>query len=276
MGRRKKSDEGLDIETTENDSVVVENDGTETETELQAEATDNAEQAEASEESEAAPIEASVPEEAPAPKPKRQRRSRKKPVVDLTTSEETTTEEAAPAAARAVTTSEPHVKKEDLAVAEVSIQKSMESMVKQWSTVKDISGSVCMNLEEVAKVLQGLQMSQQEAQDDASRKNRHQTALHTKIAVAASSLAIVLSLISLGLAQSARQATVAGINPPAVVTTETGMKEAHESKALARENRGHSVMDVILPKRNANEDKALPKNWVPAARNQKKTSATRK
>ena len=100
-----------------------------------------------------------------------------------------------PAPAVATVIAEP-IPGDDLSVARASIEKSMDSMVQGWGSVKQISSTICQDLERVTKLL------------------TEQTALHAPVAkpsplnrwaIAASAVAVILSLLSLSLSQTARQ-----------------------------------------------------------------------
>lgn len=96
----------------------------------------------------------------------------------------------------------PDTLREDLTVASVAIQKSMDNMAKQWGTVNEISTSVCTNLERVNTMLR-----EAPAQDRFKTPIARPAAI-TKAAVAISVFSVVLSIVSLLLSQSARQAAL--------------------------------------------------------------------
>lgn len=89
--------------------------------------------------------------------------------------------------------------REDVAIASVSIQKTMDTMAKQWGTVKEISSSVCSQLERVNTLLKEV------PQQDLFKTPVAKPAPITKLAVGVSAFSVVLSIVSLLLAQSARQ-----------------------------------------------------------------------
>jgi hypothetical protein len=81
------------------------------------------------------------------------------------------------------------------------VENSMDSLVKQFSAVKD-------NLERVVTVLHGVQPAGNPPTEAAPKVVIQKTSLANKITLAASFVAIVLSFLSLSLSQSARQANV--------------------------------------------------------------------
>ena len=90
-----------------------------------------------------------------------------------------------------------------------SIESSMDNMTKQWSTVKEITSALATQLERVQAAAKEAQVITPIA--SPARSNTLQ-----KIASGLSALALLFSIVSLSLAQSARQAVVA--TAPPVVT----------------------------------------------------------
>ena len=164
-------------------------------------------------------------EEAKAEKPKRKRAPRRKkaPTASPLTamfegaSEEKMDEPAVAVAVQAkVEAPKVEIKEEvpaiipssDMAVAEASIQKTMEGMVKQWASVKEISSGVSTNFEQLASRLSQLQMDYAATLQEVSKPKYAKVNLLNKIAVGVSAFALTLSVVSISLSQSARQATV--------------------------------------------------------------------
>ncbi len=156
-----------------------------------------------------------------APKPRR-RRNRKKPApvaanpllgmgqpVEPTDASEAAAMVAepvkAPAPIEMPKTYSTNYIREDAAVAEVSIHQSMDSMVKQWAAVKEISNGVCTNLEKVVSTLQQLQTNYSNATQELSRPEFLKAKANNRMVISAAIASIVLSVLSLTMSQSTRQ-----------------------------------------------------------------------
>jgi hypothetical protein len=94
----------------------------------------------------------------------------------------------------------PELSQKDLNIAGASIESSMDSMVKQWGMVKDITTTVSANLEKVTKLL-----TEQTADLEAIKAPTARPNPIARWAVGASLVATVLSVVSLSLSQTARQ-----------------------------------------------------------------------
>jgi hypothetical protein len=97
-------------------------------------------------------------------------------------------------------------------LASASIEKSMDTMVRQWSSVNDISTNICSNLEKVTKLL-----TEQTQDLEALKAPVAKPSPIARWAIAASAAAVVLSVVSLSLSQSARQ-EVLSQNAPTAIT----------------------------------------------------------
>ncbi len=197
MGRRKK--EVIEIESTEElDSTMdesAENESNEAEllndsqTRSIAMAEVEASKEEEEENSEALELEAKDEEE----KPKRQRRSRKKAEnVDAIGTE-----------ISAETKTEKNLKKEMDAACK-AIETSMESMLKQWSSVKEVTTSISENLEKIASQVHT--KTGQSLDEFLLPKKEEKPSFLTKFAICASVVATLFSVLSLTMSQTARQA----------------------------------------------------------------------
>lgn len=200
MGRRKQEEV---VEAVENlDEQVSE------ETEIQEESL-----AEENEEIEAA-------EE----KPKRQRRSRKTKAEVVEAKEEETEEVLSPddEVAQAVEAAE-EVSKEtapkrqrssrkkvaatpeaQVELATEAMQKTMDEMVKQWTAINDITGHVSAHLEKVAHIVKPSIQDYTNTNDSLVRPGNDRSQFAVRFASAASIVAVLLSLVSMSLSQSAR------------------------------------------------------------------------
>jgi len=153
------------------------------------------------------------------PEKKRRKRSPRKPKVEAiadTKTEQTpetlsaTTPAIAPTFAAdpwAELSEHEHHLREDVTISSAAVHKSMEVMVKQWSTIKDISDQISNRLESVHQQMLSVSNSYQEAMSELSEQvpsKPSATAPVTKIAMGGSFLAIVFSLLSLSFSHSLR------------------------------------------------------------------------
>lgn len=252
MGRRKSVEE-----------EVLEN---QTEESVEEEIVDEAETVEAELLTE---TEEPVEEKAEAPK-RRQRRPRKpktpelsvenaaKEVEDTTQVEavEETPEVTKQPQRRSRKNAEPNYK-EDLEVAATAMQKSMDSMVKQWTAIEQISGQVSSHFEKVTQALKP-KPEYLDTQDLIRPQLANRPPFITKFATAASIVAVVFSLVSLSLSQSARQVA---LNAEATRLTQSAFfqKQAGDSKqrepelAVAPRESSHKGTDFLSNPKRTNQ-----------------------
>lgn len=197
MGRRKK--EVIEIESTEElDSTneeSAENESNEAEllNDSQTRSIAMAE-VEASADSETEEVEAVEVEAKEEPeKPKRQRRSRKKAEDVEAVGTELTVE----------TKNEKNLKKEMDAACK-AIENSMDSMLKQWSSVKEITSSISENLEKISSQVHS--KTGQSLDEFLLPKKEEKPSFLVKFAICASVVATLFSVLSLTMSQTARQA----------------------------------------------------------------------
>lgn len=145
------------------------------------------------------------------PKPRRRRRSRRRQIqletvaVDETPQEPTTEAPETPAENQDFAAFEQEVRK-DLKLTSTAMEKTMDSMVSQWGAIKEMSSSISTNIERVVSLLQELPTNYATILHDMTKKNQPKSSpFVTKIALGASALAFVLSVVSLTLSQSTRQ-----------------------------------------------------------------------
>ncbi len=107
--------------------------------------------------------------------------------------------------------------REDASIASASLHKTMESMVKQWGSVKEISGSICSELERVNTMLK-MPAPQAEPADikEYLKQAAPRITLANKIALGVSAAAVVFSILSLSLASSTRHRLLEQSSVPAV------------------------------------------------------------
>lgn len=148
-------------------------------------------ESESEEEVEALEVEASEAED----KPKRQRRSRKK-ANDAEGTEITS------AAASKI---EKNLKK-DMDAAQKAIETSMESMLKQWHAVKEVTSHITQNLEKISTQVQV--KTGQSLDEFLLPKKEEKPSFLTKFAICASVIATLFSVLSLTMAQSTRQSVL--------------------------------------------------------------------
>lgn len=125
--------------------------------------------------------------------------------------------------------------RQDVSVASAAMHKTMDSMTKQWGSVKDVSETVTTNFERVAKHLQELNDSYHHSMKDLIK---HQAQQHTrrpstitKVAVGFSGIALILSLISLAFSQSVRQSV---FNTGVALPSQAVSKRSARPKAKKR------------------------------------------
>jgi hypothetical protein len=170
-------------------------------------------------------------EEVVAPKKaRRQRKPRKKAetarmneITESIAASPDSTIERAPVAAKAEPEPVKPPEPEPVAIASASLQQSMDAMVRQWSNIREISQSVTANFERVNALLQELPAKVVEM-EKSFKQPPMKPAFLTKVASVASVIAIVFSLLSLSLSQSARQA---------VLTTDAMTTHPSSSSSLA-------------------------------------------
>lgn len=195
MGRRKQEEVVEEVENLE--EQVSE------ETEVQEEAL--------SEE----PVEA-VAEEA---KPKRQRRSRKakaEPVVEAAAGDPDDGNDNAEVVAQEEVVEEPKPKRQrasrkkattpeaQIELATEAMQKTMDEMVKHWAAVQSITGTVSSQLEKVAHIVKPTIQNFVDTNDSLVPLKKENSQFATRFTAAASIVAVLFSLVSMSLSQSAR------------------------------------------------------------------------
>lgn len=225
MGRRKQEDLSEQIENLEE------------ETTSEAEAV---EEELAPDSEEAAEVVAEAEEEVKEEKPKRQRRSRKKPeaaevkaeeVAEVEAVAEEPVQEAAPEKPKRQ--SRRGKKQADTPEAQIELatdamRKSMEDMVSQWERIQQISGAVSAQLEKVSHIVKP---SIQEFVDtqDMVRPQNPKSQFITRFATAASIIAVLFSVVSLSLSQSARQVA---LNAEATRVANSQLFPSHPTAAI--------------------------------------------
>ena len=102
---------------------------------------------------------------------------------------------------------EPDFKK-DLVAAATASQKSVDAMAKQWESIREMTTAITSQLEKSSQAIKGIPDSIIDAHPELVRAPAHKSQLIAKFAIAASVVAVILSLLSLSLSQSARQAVL--------------------------------------------------------------------
>ena len=103
------------------------------------------------------------------------------------------------------------------------MHNAMESMVKQWSAARDISQAMATNLERISQMVQELPPKYTGALDQIFKQPPPKPTLVSKVALAASLIAIILSLVGLSMSQSTRQFVLTQ-EPPVAVPLESRHK----------------------------------------------------
>lgn len=95
---------------------------------------------------------------------------------------------------------------EAISLTSAAMQKSMESMVKQWGTIKEITQSMNSQLGQINELFGTLPTSYSKAVDEIARTQASKVSPSSqKTSVAISAVALVLAFISLVFAQSTRK-----------------------------------------------------------------------
>ncbi len=185
VGRRKKNEDTQEIRASRIENLEPESDDVAVD---EPEETDTISVRGKSESEDETPREPTAEEaveeteEVEAPKPKRRRRqTRKKPALVLT--------------GEAVETIMPEI---DLSTDNLKSDRNLEAITKQWILIRDISQSITNHLERVATVAKELPAQMTPVQ-------KPQPSFVSKIAAGLSALALILSIVSLSLSQSARR-----------------------------------------------------------------------
>ncbi len=108
-------------------------------------------------------------------------------------------------------------------------KEEAEAVAKPWAAVKEISVSISSNLERVNQMLKEI------PQAELFRPPIAKPAGITKVAIGMSFFAIVLSLVSLLLSQSARQVALDRFTAPNTALTQSVQTSPNEPKQLALE-----------------------------------------
>lgn len=146
-----------------------------------------------------------------APEPKRQRRSRKTAEVEVAAEavEEAVVEEAPVEEEKPKRQSRRSKKQADTPEAQIELaaeamRKSMDEMVSQWEKIQEITGIVSSQLEKVSHIVKPAVQDFVDTQDMV-RPHNPKSQFITRFATVASIVAVLCSLVSLSLSQSARQ-----------------------------------------------------------------------
>ncbi|MFM8313437.1 MAG: hypothetical protein ACKOA8_04060 [Deltaproteobacteria bacterium] len=197
---RKKNTESTPTLTigSEDTQVINSADLEATEAELLSDTEGTETQVPEKEPSQEVEVEASSTTEVEA-KPKRQRRSRKNP------------------SAQDIVASEAHSSSLDLSkdvtLAKESIELTMNSMVAQFTKIKELTSGVNTQLEKMNALIKEMSPTQNPNLEELV-KPQSNTQFITKFATAASLVAMLLSILSMSMSQSARQTLLsASIDP---------------------------------------------------------------
>lgn len=151
---------------------------------------------------------------------------------------------------------------EEFTFATASVQTSMENMAKQWITVKEMSTSVCSNLERVNALLK-----EPTAFEKGKGVPPTRSLAMVKMAMAVSAFSIVVSVVSLLLSQSARQvalersqfsAPVASKANPSqenLAKHEPGVTNANQSLAMSSWQSRRTTKSIPMAKPQATSRK---------------------
>jgi len=121
--------------------------------------------------------------------------------------------------------------RQDVSVTSATMHKTMDSITKQWGSVKEVTESVTSNFERVAKQLRDLSDSYNSSMKEIIKLQSQQTPQRpstiSKLAVGFATLALIVSFLSLAFSQSVRQTVFdTGSGPAAkVLTTKSRQRE---------------------------------------------------
>jgi len=228
MGRRKKMTEA-ELENTQTTLTIEDSNQAEAEEAELLASTDS--------EVVAAPEEAAVVEEEAKPRTRRRRAQKEEEVSEI----EVTAVEEAPAVEEAIETPEepvkksrkPRAKKAEVtapATEKETIQAipTLSPSLDQWAAIKELSDSV-QKILEANKKLQIPAASLEYDTSEFFRPQQPKTLFITKFATAASIVAVILSLVSLSLSQSARHAVLSAVD----ASKQVGIASATSSSSEA-------------------------------------------
>lgn len=130
---------------------------------------------------------------------------------------------------------------QDVTMVAGAVQQSMESMAKQWATVKDTTDHVSKNFERVSGMLGELPVAYDRMLQEMAKQHQAKPPQGVKAALVASLVALVLSGISLLYSQSVRQtvldkpvaAAVRALAPAASKNTSRTAEIAKRPKAAS-------------------------------------------
>jgi len=93
----------------------------------------------------------------------------------------------------------------DVSITTTAMHKSMEAMVKQWDSLKQISEGVTRNLDRVSNSLKEIPSTFEKSMQPAKEVNRARMSSNNRLTMGISIVAIVLSFISLVFSQNIRK-----------------------------------------------------------------------
>jgi hypothetical protein len=134
--------------------------------------------------------------------------------------------------------------REDVSIATAGLHKTMDSMVRQWSSVKEISGSICHELERVNTMLKA-PAPQIEPADikEYLKQAAPRITLANKIALGVSAAAVVFSIISLSLSSSTRHTLLEQSATPRVA-----QRESYDHRRAEKPASFKAVTEAVTPK----------------------------
>jgi len=193
MARKKNNDNNpaLTLGTTEDTQIINSADLEAKEAELLSDSDEPKKEIEKSPENQEKEItaEASQAAEAPAEKPKRQRRSRKTAAVEITASD---------------ATAESLDLSKEVTIAKETVELTMNTVVAQFTTIKELTTHINSQLDRMNSLIKEMSPNQSGNLEELIKPQVNSQFI-TKFATAASLAAILLSILSMSMSQSARQ-----------------------------------------------------------------------
>lgn len=226
MARKKNTENNpsLSLGTTEDTQIINSADLEAKEAELLNDSEETKESKEKTletAESKATPeTEPSAPE-TQVTKPKRQRRSRKTAAIEITASD---------------ATAESLDLSKEVTIAKETVEITMNTMVAQLTTIKDITTHLNANLEKMNSLIKEMSPTQSSNLEELIKPQPNSQFI-TKFATAASLAAVLLSILSMSMSQSARQTVLSASfkNNDSYSSQISPTKESHEIAFAGKE-----------------------------------------
>jgi len=162
-------------------------------------------------------------------KPKRQRRSRKPPTAEISATENLDLSK-------------------EVAIAKETVEITMNTMVAHFNTIKELTTGVNAQLEKMNTLIKEMSPTQSSNLEDLVKPPVN-TQFITKFATAASLVAMLLSILSLSMSQSARQTVLSASQQ--IAAKENANEIALANKEVTKKNSFTGNLKALTPFRRA-------------------------